>query len=1160
MELLETIRASETVYRLGWTLLHTLWLGAGVGVIFAAALWVLRRRSAAARYLAGCAAMAAMVLLPAAVFWSVPPPPAPTAVKAAPMPPPILPPLQAVDMPPSAPLELEAPASGGVASPPAAVKLPDEPSPLRRAPLLTRAPEALAPALPWIVLAWAAGVLGLSLWRLGGWIGVHRIKRLGTRPAGADLVQTVAHLARALRVGRAVRVVESILVRVPTVVGWLRPVILLPVGLATGLTPEQLRAVLVHELAHVRRYDYLVNLLQTLVEIVLFHHPAVWFISRRIRLERENCCDDLALAAGADSLEYAAALATLGELSLSAPHPALAATGGKLLPRIRRIVGLPAYDAPGPRWLAGALIATTLLAAGLIIYGCAAREQDERATTRPAPPRASTQPAGAPYRRAFLGDQQKGLKQLLDLKTGEILKDLPDGGTAAYYTRLGKGDLAFDSDFDDETDLALFVLRGGRASRRDGRGQGPLKPLTGSDEHVSAYPIKAVPMDLRVRTGDGAAYDVRVLGASDDGLQIEYRRAGEHATTSPARADTSSKGADRQPAKRLVFGPVMHRVVNHMGENCLIDLDSGRLITPPREVFAEGAGRALRWMEEHGVDVGGGAQETVQGLIGFDIIAFPQKNEAWDKWSARTLAANADNAFQVSKPGSPVFLTAKGGVPATYIFRTREGGVGILQILEVKESRDTRIRYKTLQDAGGGESTVQPAARRPKQSAFLLPGSRVSLAEALDGKGRLIALCRAGGDPSGFLSGPPAVYFQEFRVVQVLSGASAAKDVAIRYTPFEHPGRERMIKEGREVIWIAHPTDEPDMWRGVKALLDTHANRKALGLAPATQPVGMSDRARKLYEAVLADAGQVDVSLIWVKRRERAPDRLNLILHTTQRKVPPEGYVQAKLTAEQARRMVEALARVDYFERATDYTGKLLEPMPDKPPGYLFHLRVGSVFTAKLRTFEDVGGDKRTRRVLEALRDALADEAREAVVRVLAQLPPTVTAPTTRPAGGPAPATQRAGELLWGQAVDGVQVRLRADRKRWRINEVPTFKADIRSTPKWRVPLDPKHCVLEIDGRVHNPVGNPGKSGKWRQGRSGEPFLDIPVRAGPQWWPDVKKLLSEPGKHIVRLGVRPSPVPKGLALKAVRRWSNPVEIEVLAASTTRAASTRPGSR
>src|SRR5258706_667642 len=95
------------------------------------------------------------------------------------------------------------------------------------------------------------------------------------------------------------------------VIGWLRPAILTPVGMLAGLPVAQIEAILLHELAHIRRLDYLVNLAQGCVEAVMFYHPAVWWISSVIRAERENCCDDIVVDYTGDAREYAAALATL---------------------------------------------------------------------------------------------------------------------------------------------------------------------------------------------------------------------------------------------------------------------------------------------------------------------------------------------------------------------------------------------------------------------------------------------------------------------------------------------------------------------------------------------------------------------------------------------------------------------------------------------------------------------------------------------------------------------------------------------------------------------------------------------------------------------------------------------------------------------------------
>src|SRR6185436_11585192 len=130
----------------------------------------------------------------------------------------------------------------------------------------------------------------------------------------------------------------------PAVVGWLRPVVLIPASAVIGLSAAQLEAVIVHELAHIRRFDALANLLQMAVETALFYHPAVWWISRRIRVEREHCCDDVAVATSGDALGYAKALASLEEWR-ALPSPAesslaLAATGGVLKHRISRLLGL----------------------------------------------------------------------------------------------------------------------------------------------------------------------------------------------------------------------------------------------------------------------------------------------------------------------------------------------------------------------------------------------------------------------------------------------------------------------------------------------------------------------------------------------------------------------------------------------------------------------------------------------------------------------------------------------------------------------------------------------------------------------------------------------------------------------------------------------------
>jgi Zn-dependent protease with chaperone function len=257
-----------------------------------------------------------------------------------------------------------------------------------------RAVKAFAPEpwLPLLVLGWICGVLALSLRLMSGWVLVQRMKSHGTLPASESWQATALRLSRRLHIGRPVRLLQSSLVGVPTVIGWIKPVVLLPASALAGLSPEQLEAILAHELAHIRRHDYLVNLLQTLVETLLFYHPAVWWVSRRIRIERENCCDDLAVSLCGDPYAYARALADLEELRGSGGQLVMAANGGSLVQRIRRLLGAPAHPGRSPGWLAGG--ATILLMLG-IAGGAAGTNAFQSSPATPAAPASIARP-GAP--------------------------------------------------------------------------------------------------------------------------------------------------------------------------------------------------------------------------------------------------------------------------------------------------------------------------------------------------------------------------------------------------------------------------------------------------------------------------------------------------------------------------------------------------------------------------------------------------------------------------------------------------------------------------------------------------------------------------------------------------------------------------------------------
>ena len=206
----------------------------------------------------------------------------------------------------------------------------------------------------------------IAVWHLGGWWQLGRLRRVGMREAPEAAQQMLSGLLRRFAIRRPVRLLVSARVAVPALIGWLRPVILLPASVLAELPLQHLELILAHELAHLRRCDYLLNLLQTAIETLLFYHPAVWWVSRQIRVERESCCDEQAAAAG-DRLSYARALTALAELCreprLASPGLALRADGGPFSARTRRVLKRPVRDTAATPARLGGLAALVLIAA-----------------------------------------------------------------------------------------------------------------------------------------------------------------------------------------------------------------------------------------------------------------------------------------------------------------------------------------------------------------------------------------------------------------------------------------------------------------------------------------------------------------------------------------------------------------------------------------------------------------------------------------------------------------------------------------------------------------------------------------------------------------------------------------------------------------------------
>lgn len=290
---------------LGWTLVHFLWQGAIVGVVFALLRASIPKRQCSARYVNGLVALLALAVLPVATFLTL-------RARHVPLP---------AETNPSLEVALAHVHTVG-------------------ATVATTA-TAIEAVLPWIVLAWLIGVALVALRSWRQWRALVQVARKWATP-DVHLQALVASLAQRFGFARHIRVLVSDRIDTPTLIGWIKPLILLPTAVALGLPRQQIELILAHELGHLRRYDHLVNLAQAVLETVLFYHPVVHWIAREVRNEREICCDELVLkVTRGEPREYATALAALEEMRQAPVRVALAASGGVLLERVRRILFAP---------------------------------------------------------------------------------------------------------------------------------------------------------------------------------------------------------------------------------------------------------------------------------------------------------------------------------------------------------------------------------------------------------------------------------------------------------------------------------------------------------------------------------------------------------------------------------------------------------------------------------------------------------------------------------------------------------------------------------------------------------------------------------------------------------------------------------------------------
>ena len=320
MTAIEMWAQAPVMQALGAALVHFLWQGAAIAVLLAGVLFVARKASV--RYNAAACAMLLMPVVFAATFgtlWD---------------------------------------ASGDVTATPISglrATLPEAGS-------AGAAPDAGSGWLEWLLArsGWAAplwllGVAASSMRRFASWAAAQRLKASGVFPAPSEWVDKLDELARRVGVD-APALRESVRVGSPAVVGLLKPAILVPAGFFAACPPRQVELILLHELAHIRRHDYLAAALAGLVESLFFFHPAVWWVADAMRREREHCCDDMVVAGTGDAHGYASALAGLEQMREAIPEPAMGAAQGDLLARVRRLLAPEERATP----LAGASFALAL--------------------------------------------------------------------------------------------------------------------------------------------------------------------------------------------------------------------------------------------------------------------------------------------------------------------------------------------------------------------------------------------------------------------------------------------------------------------------------------------------------------------------------------------------------------------------------------------------------------------------------------------------------------------------------------------------------------------------------------------------------------------------------------------------------------------------------
>ncbi len=315
MNFINNLIPESLIEAFGWMIVHSLWQGILVALLLSAALLILNKRSARIRYIVAVGALLLFSAMSIRTFIDH----------------------YDISVRTQTTTNLQEKIAGKESIPNNTINNDS----ITESTLFNELSFYFVEHFPLIVSIYLMGVLFLTLKLSGGYLYSQRVKHYRTSAPDLKFKKMVDDFSSKLKIKQKVELVESALVKVPVTLGYFKPVILFPLGLLNGMSYEQVEAIIAHELAHIKRADYLINIIQSFVEVIFFYHPVVWWISSIIKEERENVCDDLALELSDHPSELAKALVFIGHFELQQPTLAMSAIGNKntLKRRVKRMMG-----------------------------------------------------------------------------------------------------------------------------------------------------------------------------------------------------------------------------------------------------------------------------------------------------------------------------------------------------------------------------------------------------------------------------------------------------------------------------------------------------------------------------------------------------------------------------------------------------------------------------------------------------------------------------------------------------------------------------------------------------------------------------------------------------------------------------------------------------